>query len=203
MRWTDAALALALTGLAAALGQSAPQASAPPAPLTPLPAAKRLVVVLDPAHGGSDNGARLGKGIEEKNVTLALAERLQAMLRNEGFAVTMTRTADVDLPALNRAETANHAQPAACLILHATATGSGVHLFTSSISPAPRAAFLSWQAAQAAFVTGSLKLESELAPLAPGNTTRGRAVTDEQYQKTVEGALAVAIASWRTDQMGR
>jgi N-acetylmuramoyl-L-alanine amidase len=236
MRWTEAALALALTGLAVASGQSAPQAPTPPAPLTPLPAAKRLVVVLDPAHGGSDDGARLGKGIEEKNVTLALAERLQAMLRNEGFAVTMTRTADVDLPALNRAETANHAQPAACLILHATATGSGVHLFTSSISPAARAAILPWQTAQAAFVTGSLKLESELdtalvhaeipvtmgrasvapmdnmacptvavelAPLAPGNTTRGRAVTDERYQKTVEGALAVAIASWRTDQMGR
>ncbi len=40
----------------------------------------------------------------------------------------------------------------------------------------------------------------ELAPLAPGNTTKGRAITDERYQETVEGALAAAIGSWRVDR---
>ena len=144
----------------------------------------------------------------------------------------MTRTADVDLPALDRAEIANHAAAAACLVIHATATGSGVHLFTSSISPAPRTEVLPWQTAQAAFITDSLKLESELdaafvhaeipvtmgrasvapmdnfacpavavevAPLAPGNSTHGEPVTDSKYQQALEGALAVAIASWHTD----
>jgi N-acetylmuramoyl-L-alanine amidase len=240
MRWTEAGLALMLAALAGVFGQiarpGAPQLPRPPAPPTaspPAPVVQRFLVVLDPAHGGSDDGARLGKGVLEKNLTLALAERLQAMLRNEGFAVTMTRNADLDLPPLNRAEIANHAQAAACLVIHATATGSGVHLFTSSTSPAARADILPWETAQAAYVTDSLKLESELdaalvhaeipvtmgrasvapmdnlacptvavelAPLAPGNTTRGRAITDERYQKAVEGALAVAIGSWRTDR---
>jgi N-acetylmuramoyl-L-alanine amidase len=243
MRWTEAGLALAIAGLTYGFAQNArparpqpPQAPSPLTPSTPPPAAKPFVVVIDAAHGGSDDGARLGKGVLEKNLTLAMAEQLKAMLREQGIAVTMTRNIDVDLPTLNQAEIANHAQAAACLVLHATATGSGVHLFTSSLSPAPRTELLPWESAQAAFVTESLKLESELdaalvhaeipvtmgrasvapmdnmdcptvavelAPLAPGNATRGRTITNERYQKAVEGALAVAIGSWRTDQTER
>jgi N-acetylmuramoyl-L-alanine amidase len=251
MRWIEAALAVtALTGLAGGAAQisrpGAPRAPAampePAQPATP----PRFAVVLDAAHGGSDDGARLGNGVLEKNLTLALAERLQTMLRNQGAAVVMLRTTDADVPALNRAEIANHAQAAACLVIHATATGSGVHLFASSLSPreasvagtpamSPAAAtqILPWQTAQAAYVTQSLKLEAEidealaraeipvtmgrasvgpmdslacpavaveLAPLAPGEATKGRAITDERYQKTVEGALAAAIGEWRTDR---
>ncbi len=74
----------------------------------------------------------------------------------------MTRQADTNLTSMDRAQTANHVQAAACLMVHATATGSGVHLYTSSLSPAQRTAFLPWATAQAAFVTQSLKLESEI-----------------------------------------
>lgn len=232
MRWTEAGLALTLAGLAGAFGQVAPPAPQAAQPAAP---ASHFAVVVDAAHGGSDDGAHLGKALLEKNLTLSLAERLQALLRQQGIPVTMTRTADVDVPALNRAELANHAQAAVCLVIHATATGSGVHLFTSSLAPTGAAArgALPWETAQAAYVTDSLKLESELhaalvhaeipvtmgrasvspmdhlacpavavelAPLAPGNTSKGRAITDEQYQKTVEGAVAAAIGSWRIDR---
>lgn len=243
MRWTEAVGAVALAGLAVAFGQIA--RPAPPRAPAPLPVAEsRFVVVLDAAHGGTDGGARLGKNLLEKNLTLALAQHLQALLRQQGIVVTMTRNGDVDLPALNRAEIMNHAQPAVCLVIHATATGSGVHLFTSSLSapqpaaagspaPNPPSGFPAWETAQAGSITDSLKLESELdaalvhaeipvtmgrasvapmdnlvcpavavelAPLAPGNTTKGRAITDERYEKTVEGALAAAIGSWRADR---
>lgn len=243
MRWTEAVGAVTLAGLAVAFGQIA--RPAPPRAPAPLPVAgSRFVVVLDAAHGGTDGGARLGKNLLEKNLTLALAQHLQALLRQQGIVVTMTRNGDVDLPPLNRAEIMNHAQPAVCLVIHATATGSGVHLFTSSLSapqpaaagspaPNPPSAFPAWETAQAGSITDSLKLESELdaalvhaeipvtmgrasvapmdnlvcpavavelAPLAPGNTTKGRAITDERYEKTVEGALAAAIGSWRADR---
>ncbi len=145
MRWTEAGLALALAGLAGSPGQNThpTPAQAPQAPGAMPPAAQPatthpFVVVLDAAHGGSDEGARLGKTALEKTLTLTMAEHLQALLRQQGIVVTMTRTADVDLPALNRAQIANHAQAAVCLVFHATATGSGVHLFTSSL-PAPQA----------------------------------------------------------------
>lgn len=160
MRWIEAA---ALLGLLAGMGQ-APQQSMPPvvpAPTAP-PIEPRYVVVLDAAHGGSDTGAKLGGGVLEKDVTLALAGRLRSMLGARGIEVAMTRLTDVNMTGLDRAQAANHAQAAACLVLHATATGSGVHLFTSSLAPTVKTQMLPWETAQSAYVTQSLKLESEL-----------------------------------------
>ncbi|HTX42615.1 MAG TPA: N-acetylmuramoyl-L-alanine amidase [Acidobacteriaceae bacterium] len=181
MRWIETALALALAGGVAqtapsprATGAAAPspprQGSLPGVaqqlPTMPTPVQPRVrpqfVVVLDAAHGGSDTGARLQNGVLEKNITLELERKLRSALGAQGIAVTMTRDADVDLPVLDRAQTANHAQAAACVVIHATATGSGVHLFTSSLSPAAPTPVLPWQTAQAAHVTQSLRLESEI-----------------------------------------
>ncbi len=55
------------------------------------------------------------------------------------------------MPSIQRAGIANHASASACLILHATATGTGVHLFTSSLrlscqSPSARTSPASAQA---------------------------------------------------------
>jgi len=122
----------------------------------------RFLVVIDAAHGGSDIGARIGDEALEKNITLGLAGRLRSTIHARGIDVVMTRTSDLNLAIANRAETANHAQASACLTIHATATGSGVHLYTSSLTPAPTQQFLPWTTAQAAYVTQSMKLESEI-----------------------------------------
>ena len=185
MRWIEAAAAVAL-GMAAvragtrespAASQSQPSSSpqapqlpqapaAPPsvpAPMTPPQVQPpRFVVVVDAAHGGTDTGARMGDGVLEKEITLGLAGRLRSTLRARGIEVAQTRTGDVNLGPADRAEMANHAQAAACLTIHATATGSGVHLFTSSLTPTANARFLPWGTAQSAYVTQSLKLESEI-----------------------------------------
>lgn len=174
MRWTEVAAALGLL-VGIGLAQTAPQPPAKgslpqapalppvgaPAPMTPV-APPQFVVVVDAAHGGSDTGARLGSGALEKGLTLELAGRLRSVLKARGVDVVMTRQTDTNMNPADRAATANHAQAAACLVLHATATGSGVHLYTSSLGPTPRAAFLPWATAQSAFVTQSLKLESEI-----------------------------------------
>lgn len=133
-------------------------APAPMAPVAPPP----FVVVVDPAHGGSETGAKIGPAVLEKDITLEVAGRLRSILNARGVHVVMTRQADTDVTSLDRAQAANHAQAAACLVVHATATGSGVHLYTSSLAPAARTAFLPWATAQAAFATRSLKLESEV-----------------------------------------
>ena len=159
MRWIEAAAALAAVLAAGGVGLSSQ--SGLPAAQGPrvVPA---FVVVLDAAHGGSDEGARLSGGALEKDITLGLSVRLRSALQARGMDVVTTRESDVNLTPLQRAQTANHAQAAACLVLHATATGSGVHLFTSSLAPAAPAAALPWATAQAAYVTQSLKLESEI-----------------------------------------
>ena len=153
--------------------QSPPAVSLPPTRTSPVPSVPapvnpptvqppRFLVVVDAAHGGSDIGARVSGGLLEKDIVLGIAGRLRSTLHAHGVDVVMTRTGDVNLAAVNRAETANHAQAAACLTIHATATGSGVHLYTSSLTPAANGRFLPWETAQSAYVTQSMKLESEI-----------------------------------------
>jgi N-acetylmuramoyl-L-alanine amidase len=124
--------------------------------------APRFLVALDAAHGGNDTGARISDHLLEKDITLSLAMRLRSMLSAHGIGVITTRDSDMNLAATGRAETANHSPAAACILLHATATGSGVHLYTSSLAPSPLTRFLPWQTAQSAYVTQSLKLSSEI-----------------------------------------
>ena len=161
MGWIEAwVLALALQ----AVPQAAPAAQSAPMPATTSAQAARpaFVVVIDAAHGGADSGARLGNGAFEKTVTLGLSVRLRSTLQARGVTVVTTRESDAALAPLNRAETANHAHAAACLVIHATATGSGVHLYTSGLAASAPARPTPWQTAQAQYVTQSVKLESEI-----------------------------------------
>jgi len=138
----------------------------------------RNLVVLDPAHGGQDAGGTLGDRILEKDVTLAISARLRATLTAAGFTVVSTREADSAAPLTNdqRAEIANRVHALACIVIHATASGSGVHLYTSALQPADenasaedafssRSAFVPvpWELAQAASVSQSLRLAGDLS----------------------------------------
>jgi len=145
--------------LAAIACLSTPALAQPAAPQTP--SAPRFVVVLDAAHGGDDAGARLGNEAE-KAYTLALSVRLRSLLMARGFAVVTTRESDATLDPDRRAEIANHANAQACLSLHATESGSGVHLFISSLAPAEAARFLPWKTAQSAWITRSLSFAGVL-----------------------------------------
>jgi N-acetylmuramoyl-L-alanine amidase len=125
----------------------------------------RFVVVLDAAHGGDDGGAQLSGGAAEKTVTLALSVRLRSLLTARGFQVVTTREGNVNLDKDARAQIANHAvsgaRAAACLSFHASESGSGVHIFVSSLEPTALRVgthFLAWKTAQSAYVNRSLKL---------------------------------------------
>jgi N-acetylmuramoyl-L-alanine amidase len=63
-------------------------------------------IVIDPGHGGADNGAtsRLGA---EKNYTLDTAFRLEAILRNAGLKTVLTRRNDVFVDLYERAHIAS------------------------------------------------------------------------------------------------
>ena len=131
-----------------------------PAPIVPqrVGNGSRFVVVLDAAHGGDDGGGQVGASVAEKTVTLALSVRLRSLLTARGFQVVTTREGNVNLDSDARAQIANHAGAAACLSMHASETGSGVHIFVSSLNPAEQTRFLAWKTAQVAFVSRSLKL---------------------------------------------
>ena len=154
MHWSKSALAaLAAAGLAATPA-AAQQAQGAPA--------SRFVVVLDAAHGGSDPGGRLASGQPEKAATLALSVRLRSLLAARGIAVVTTRESDATIEPDRRAAIANHAAAQVCLSIHASESGSGVHLFVSSLAPAQPTPFAPWKTAQAASVTRSLALAGVL-----------------------------------------
>ena len=139
-----------------------PPAAAQPAPVpAPAPAPPRFIVVLDAAHGGDDYGGHLTNQ-PEKSFTLALSVRLRSLLTARGIQVVTTRESDATMDAAHRAEIANHADAQACLSLHATETGFGIHLFASSLPPAPATRIPAWKTAQAAWVTRSLALAGVL-----------------------------------------
>ena len=183
--------------LAQGPAQQPAQSPAPVVPATgPL---NRNVIVLDAAHGGVDSGSRIGDSILEKDVTLALAFRLRSLLTARGFTVVMTRESDAALrpgpptagnSALtldDRAGIANHTRAAACLLLHATGAGQGVHLYRPELDPAPaEAAVLPWLTAQAAWVPQSAQLEGSAGR---GHQTGGRAA-GEQPRIGATGGLA-------------
>lgn len=144
------------------------QGTVPAAPTVPVvqqqrtASGPRFVVVLDAAHGGEDGGGQVAASVAEKTVTLALSVRLRSLLTARGFQVVTTREGNVNLDPVARAQIANHAGgsagAAACLSLHVSEAGSGVHIFVSSLAPSEPARFLAWKTAQSVFVGRSLKL---------------------------------------------
>jgi N-acetylmuramoyl-L-alanine amidase len=145
----------AMRGAVAVLAAGACLRVAAQAPAAPAP---RFVVVLDAAHGGDDTGGHSNDWME-KNLTLALSVRLRSLLAARGIPVVTTRESDTALDDEHRDAIANHASAQVCISLHGSLTGTGVHLFASSIAPAARTKFIPWDTAQAAWVTESVALE--------------------------------------------
>lgn len=67
-------------------------------------------VVLDPGHGGENRGTASRDGLQEKELTLDIAERLRVLLEGASFEVEMTRTDDQTLSLARRGELANRAE---------------------------------------------------------------------------------------------
>jgi N-acetylmuramoyl-L-alanine amidase len=73
--------------------------------LAALPLSVRRVV-LDAGHGGNDPGAT-NFDFTEKEVTLDIGQRLEALLEKNGFEVVQTRESDQTIPLRERARLAN------------------------------------------------------------------------------------------------
>lgn len=81
-----------------------------------------FTVVIDPGHGGSDPGA-LWNGTEEKDLNLAVARKVRALLEEEeGIQVLMTREEDAFVALYDRAEFANEKEADLFLSIHANAS---------------------------------------------------------------------------------
>ena len=83
-------------------------------------ATTRPLVVIDPGHGGVDNGASAPNGVHEKDITLAFALQLQKVLIDSGrFDVALTREDDTYLTLNDRVNLARINKADLFLSLHA------------------------------------------------------------------------------------
>jgi N-acetylmuramoyl-L-alanine amidase len=80
------------------------------------------VVIVDPGHGGHDNGAHSG-GVFEKNLTLAVSKLLTEELTKAGATVIMTRKTDVFIPLQVRSDISNRNHADLYLSVHINSTG--------------------------------------------------------------------------------
>ncbi|MBI5479767.1 MAG: N-acetylmuramoyl-L-alanine amidase, partial [Deltaproteobacteria bacterium] len=101
----------------------APQELKPPEGLTLSEAAAMPIrrVVVDAGHGGAERGAVGGGGLEEKEVTLDVARRLQPLLQRRGFEVMLTREDDRTVPLEARTRRANEARADLFVSVHVNA----------------------------------------------------------------------------------
>ncbi len=85
----------------------------------------KIVVVIDPGHGGEDFGAVGQGGLLEKDVALDVAFSLRRMLETElGAVVRLTREQDAFVPLLERTQFANDFEADVFISLHANASPS-------------------------------------------------------------------------------
>lgn len=104
--------------LALFLGVSALLPASVPAQAADAPASSPLVV-LDPGHGGEDDGLRLPGGPPEKHATLALAQALESDLARRGVtSVVLTRERDEFLPLEDRQSLMNRKRGTVFVSLH-------------------------------------------------------------------------------------
>jgi N-acetylmuramoyl-L-alanine amidase len=112
---TEAVTATAAVATSGAVADATGTAKAAEPPDT------RPVVVIDPGHGGIDNGTQAG-GESEKNLVLGFALALRDRIEKAGkYRVVMTRTDDTFIPLADRVRIARNQSAALFVSIHADA----------------------------------------------------------------------------------
>jgi N-acetylmuramoyl-L-alanine amidase len=131
-------------------------------PSKPRAASRRpIIVAVDPGHGGEDPGAVGPRGTCEKNVTLAIAKRLVAMLNAEpNMRAMLTRDDDYFVPLNVRVQKARRVQADLFISIHAdafstpTARGSSVFALSEHGATSAAARWLAQRENQADLIGG-------------------------------------------------
>lgn len=95
------------------------------------PKPKAYHIVLDPGHGGKDEGTQnKSLKLKEKQMALDLALRLAKILKNHGFKVSLTRQSDTFVDLSKRSQRANTLKADLFVSLHfnAVASATAAHI---------------------------------------------------------------------------
>jgi N-acetylmuramoyl-L-alanine amidase len=93
-----------------------------PAAAKPQVADTRPLIVIDPGHGGVDNGTQAGGDVKEKDLVLGFGLALRDRIEKSGkYRVVMTRTDDTFIPLNDRVKVARTQSAALFVSIHADA----------------------------------------------------------------------------------
>jgi N-acetylmuramoyl-L-alanine amidase len=196
----------ALLGGIAARSQSSAPGMVPAVPVgaqTNQPRAGLNVIILDPAHGGTDPGARGTGGVRESDIVLDLAAQVKRGLEAQGFQVLLTRTGNENPSFDDRSALVNAQTGAIFLSLHISSTGlSGtarVYTMPDMALPPANGGLIPWEQAQAAYLPLSRKLgdavQGELALKFKGSPAEVQTAYIRQLRTTAAPAIAVELSS--------
>lgn len=176
----------------------------------PPPPARAVIntVVLDPAHGGSDAGARGAGGVIESDVVLTFARLLRAELERQGLRVVVTRQGNDNPSFDDRAATANGQRNAIFVCLHVSSTGPigtaraysvPLSATTEIRTTTERPLQLRWDEAQEPFAAQSRRLaelvQIQLAQKFHGSPEVPAESAVHQLKTVAAPAIAIEISS--------
>jgi len=161
------------------------------------------IVVLDPAHGGTDSGARGTGGIHESDIVLEFAAQVRTALESQGFQVVQTRQGNANPSFDDRSAMANAQRGAIFVTLHIASTGTPgtarVYVMNDLPTGADATGLIPWDRAQAPFVSLSRKLGDQvqilLAQRFKGSPSTAQTASVRQLRTTAAPAIAVEISS--------
>lgn len=175
-----------------------------------------VVVVLDPAHGGADSGARGPAGAVESDIVLDFARAIRVALEGQGLRALLTREGNEDPTMDARSTVANSLRGAVFISLHVSSTGpigtartywysfpgdpgSGAASTSSLPATTPQRGLVSWDRAQQAFLNPSRRL-AELVQIQLAQKFKGSADTPSpaavlQLRTIAAPAIAIEISS--------
>jgi N-acetylmuramoyl-L-alanine amidase len=124
-------------------------------------ARRRIIVAIDPGHGGEDPGAIGRRGTYEKTVALAIAKKLKAALDDEpGMRAMLTRDDDYFVPLDDRVQKARRVHADLFISIHAdaftttSARGSSVFALSEHGATSAAARWLAQHENQADLIGG-------------------------------------------------
>ncbi|ACL71985.1 N-acetylmuramoyl-L-alanine amidase [Thioalkalivibrio sulfidiphilus] len=133
----------------------------------PAPRLREVVVAIDAGHGGRDPGAVGQGGTREKDVVLAIAQRLERLVAREpGMKPVMIRTGDYFLPLRDRIRRARDQRADVFISIHADAApdrrvqGSSVYILSQGGATSEAARWLA-ERENAADLVGGVKLDDK------------------------------------------
>lgn len=145
---------------AKAVGGQNSKAAAPPV-------SREIIIAIDAGHGGEDPGARGRNGTREKDIVLAIARRLEAMVRAEkGMRPVMIRDGDYYLSLRQRIQKARQHKADLFISIHAdaflhpNAKGSSVYTLSERGASSEAARWLA-ESENAADLVGGVSLEDK------------------------------------------